>query len=223
MSCNLHEHEPVATRREMIVSENEEMFIPILVGISGGEEDRKQVYERLATPLTELAPQGNLPTVTIPLRKLLRPRVYDDRQGNIPSRQQFGQSPHVLQGSRDTTLNSKRLITTAGVEARNRPADAGVIGIDRPSPVAEKGLNGLLEVNTHPVGHHEVIYKKISLLRRCRRRLCGALRRGAMALVFWIVVDAEIGSRFVCHIRRIGKQYDFVDCNPLSSGYLIFL
>src|SRR5258705_3747933 len=211
MSCDLHKHEPVASCREMIISENEEMFIPILVGISGGEEDRKQVYERLTTTLTELAPQGNLSTVTIPLRKLLRPRVDDDRQGNIPSRQQFGQSPHVLQGSRGTPLNSKRLITIADVEARNRPADAGVIGIDRPSPVAEKGLNERLEVNAHPVGHHEAIYKEISLLRVCRRRLCGTLRRGAMALVFWIVVDAEIGSRFVCHIRRIGKQYDFVE------------
>ena len=68
----------------MIVSENEEVLVPVLVGISRGEESRKQVDERLAPALTEIAPERNLPAVTIALRDLLRPGIDHDGQGNIP-------------------------------------------------------------------------------------------------------------------------------------------
>src|SRR5450759_2546685 len=141
MFCHLPKHEPVAFSRIMIVSKDEEMFVPVPVGIGRGEERRKQVDECLAAALTKLAPERNLPTVAVSLRDLLRPRVYDDRQGNIPGRQQVGQRPNVLQGSRDAAVNSERLIGITDVEARNGPADAGVISVDRPSPVAEKGLD----------------------------------------------------------------------------------
>src|SRR5271166_1266065 len=65
--CQFLKHEPVAGRREMIVAENVEMLVPVLVGASRGEEDRKQVDERLAPALAELAPERNLPAVTIAL------------------------------------------------------------------------------------------------------------------------------------------------------------
>src|SRR6266436_8155067 len=145
MFRKLPKHQPVAIDREMIISENVEMFVPILVGVSRGEENRIQIYECLATVRTEIAPERNLPAVAIALCDLLRPGVNHDRQGNFPRRQQVAQRPHVLQRSRDAAAHTKRLIAIADVEAGNRPTDAGVIGVDRPPPVAEKGLNRSLD------------------------------------------------------------------------------
>src|SRR5258705_953346 len=102
----------------------------------------------------------------------------------------------------------------AGDQRGNGPADAVAIGIDRYSPVTEKGLNGSLDGNANPVGHHEAIDKKVGLL-RCRRRLRRALGCGAMAAVLRIVVNAEIRGRFVSHVRGVGKHHDLVN---LQSG-----
>src|ERR1700676_4043265 len=110
MSCNLLKHEAVTRRRKMIVAQNVEMFVPVLVGFGRGEEDRKQVDERLAAALTEFAPERHLPAVAISLRKLLSPGINHDRQGNISRRQQIGQRLHVLQRSCATTLHAKRLV-----------------------------------------------------------------------------------------------------------------
>src|SRR5664279_5607245 len=151
MPCKLLKHQSVTSRREMIVAENEKMFVPVLVCVSRGEEDRKQVDERLAPALAEPAPERHLPAVAVALRQLLRPGIYHDRQWNISSCQQIGEGPHVLQGSCDAALNAKRLIGATDVQAWRCPADAAVIGIERPSSVAEQRLNRSLDVNTHPV------------------------------------------------------------------------
>jgi len=68
-------------------------------------------------------------------------------------------------------LDAKRLVIIADVQPRNGPADAVVIGIDRYSPVTEKGLYGSLDGNADPVGHHEAIDKKVGLPLRRRRGL----------------------------------------------------
>src|SRR3981081_3201379 len=180
MSCKLPKHQPVTSGRKMIVSQNEKMFVPVPVGFGRGEEDRKQVDELLAPALTEFAPQRNLPAVTISLRKLLGPGIDHDRQGNISRRQQIGHSPHVVQGSRDAALNSKRLVVAGDVQARNYPAHPRRMRIEPPWPVADKGLNRPLEKHPPPVGDHEAIDKEIRLLRRRGLRLGGALRRAAI-------------------------------------------
>src|SRR5665647_2257334 len=126
---NLLKHEAVTRRREMVVTQNEEVLIPILVCIGRGEEGGIQIDERLAPAGAKIAPQRNLPAVAVALRKLLRPGIHYDAQGNVSGFQQISQRPHVLQRSRDTRVYSERLIIMADIEARNGPADAGVVGI----------------------------------------------------------------------------------------------
>jgi hypothetical protein len=52
----LLEHDAVALRGEMIVAQDVEVFVPILVGIAGGEERREQIDEGLAVSRAEVAP-----------------------------------------------------------------------------------------------------------------------------------------------------------------------
>src|SRR5260370_16019884 len=110
MSCKFMNNEPVAGCRVMIVTENVEMCVPVLVGVSGGEDDRKQVDECLAAAGAKIAPERDLPAVAIALRDLRRPGVNHDRQGDIAGCQQVAQRPHVLQGPGDAAFNAERLI-----------------------------------------------------------------------------------------------------------------
>src|SRR4051812_20165991 len=83
MPCKLLKHQSVTGLREVIVSEVEEVFVPVLARFSRGKEHRKQVDECFASAFAEFAPQGNLPAVAIALRQLLRPGIYHDGQRNI--------------------------------------------------------------------------------------------------------------------------------------------
>src|SRR6266550_47298 len=87
----LLEQHPVSGGGKMIVAEDIKMLVPILVGICGGEIDRKQVDERLAAGRTKVSPQRDLPAVAVVLRDLLRPGVDHNGERNAAARQQVGQ------------------------------------------------------------------------------------------------------------------------------------